>query len=192
MLAVSPVSFPQDSVAGTPFTLLMADGSNIVRTGIDPGSGRPVVWTTYVLSTPMMVARRFLVVEDNARDIPASSVHRGMWWEANRTFHLFELFEEQPGPNPVDFEEREAADTAMLERTPLARPSWREDPPGPEPVLEPAYAADRLECISFEVRTKYGVVRQTKFIRPEKIVGLLTAEEPLGEFVRYLVEQAFE
>ena len=87
--------FPQVKQLGETFKINLR--GEIVRAGIDPASGAPAIWTAYVPTSAQeeLVERVFVVLTDDMvfEDKEASSVaHRGMWWEADTTFHLVEIF----------------------------------------------------------------------------------------------------
>jgi hypothetical protein len=86
---------PKDAQMDVAFEVMMPKCAKIVRSGIDPASGGPAFW--YVCNTEdEELLRNFIVVLTDAQlEWPAT--HRGMWWAAADTFHLFELeYEEIP------------------------------------------------------------------------------------------------
>lgn len=100
MISVTSVRLPNIAV-GTPFELELPVPTNILRVGIEPATGAPVVWYTFFPSHPTE-KRRFVVVahtlgdtakvEWDGRRRPPTA--RGSWWAAALTFHLFELYPE--------------------------------------------------------------------------------------------------
>lgn len=80
---------------GEEFTL-EGDGHLVFeRAGISPGEGVPVVWCTKV-DGPGLPYRRTLVVVRDDHVFPdhgpyVAPRYIGSWWEANVTFHLYEV-----------------------------------------------------------------------------------------------------
>jgi hypothetical protein len=80
---------PKDAQVDKAFTVIMPKSAKVVRGGIDPASGGPAFW--YVENTAdEEVGREFIVVLTDAQ-LEWPCIHRGMWWAAAETYHLFEL-----------------------------------------------------------------------------------------------------
>ncbi len=84
---------PQDAQVDAAFMVVMPKGAKVVRGGIDPASGGPAFW--YVCNTEdEEIGRTFIVVLTGAQ-LEWPAIHRGMWWAAAQTYHLFELDNEE-------------------------------------------------------------------------------------------------
>ena len=82
-------------VLGEPFILEHTTNTTFERAGISPESGKPVVWCTehgsHLAKEPAFVHSRFVVVRDNGIIPDGIPKYIGSWWEANITFHLYEM-----------------------------------------------------------------------------------------------------
>lgn len=103
VLAVSAQRLP-NTLVGEAFALDLPRGAELLRAGIDPASGGPAIWFHYPVEDPQPVIRRkFFVIEHSLPNVPSFDyddeqehvVHRGMWWAAAQTYHLFELLQEE-------------------------------------------------------------------------------------------------
>jgi hypothetical protein len=99
MRKIQYTDFPDTAAAGQRFTLSLPEGTKMLRAGVNPQSGKPGVWYTQLQAfqeeseeTPAFApfVRTFIVLVDG-NEVEDGATHIGMWWEANRTFHLFEL-----------------------------------------------------------------------------------------------------
>jgi hypothetical protein len=76
---------------GRPFKLAVDKSAELLRAGIDPATGQPALWILFDKDHPEGPEYRDLLVVTTGMPIPAGATHRGMWWGAAETFHLFEL-----------------------------------------------------------------------------------------------------
>jgi hypothetical protein len=79
---------------GTPDKLYLPKGAEILRCGIDPATQQPAFWFLADTETmPEEVEQHLFVVVTTGMEVPYGSTHRGMWWAAAETFHMFALEE---------------------------------------------------------------------------------------------------
>ena len=72
----------------------LPSGATLIRAALDTASGKPVVWYTAPEQTKAKfdATRSFIVIMNSGTIDGDNLKHLGMWWEADKTFHLFELF----------------------------------------------------------------------------------------------------
>lgn len=78
---------------GKPFPMALPIDARIERAGISPTDGAPSLWyTTYANSDGEEInVHRFVVVRDEGIVEDENANHRGIWWEGDHTFHLYEV-----------------------------------------------------------------------------------------------------
>lgn len=90
MNAIESMRLPD---SGQRFELFLPSGAEVLRAGFDPANGQPTIWYTH-RDYDELVSREFVIVEtgpNQGAELPDYVKHRGMWWYAAQTFHLFEI-----------------------------------------------------------------------------------------------------
>ena len=75
---------------GKSFVVSLPIGATIERAGISPMDGEPSIWYSVRTDEDYLVMHKFVIIMDDEIVDDDRATHIGIWWEGDRTLHLYE------------------------------------------------------------------------------------------------------